>query len=55
MRSVGWWKILGVFGAMNIVEGPGAAMAGMWGWRESILNKEMKRKEGDLKGSEKKE
>jgi hypothetical protein len=55
MRSAGWGKILGVFGAMNVVGGPGAAMAGMWAWRESVLNKEMKREEGDSKGSEKQE
>jgi hypothetical protein len=55
MRSAGWGKILGVFGAMNVVGGPGAAMAGMWAWKESVLDQEMKRKEGDLKGSEKQE
>ena len=55
MRSVGWGKILGVFWAMNLVGGPGAAMAGMWAWRESIINKEMKGEEGDLQGSKKQE
>jgi hypothetical protein len=55
MRSTGWGKILGVFGAMNVVGGPGAAMAGMWAWRESIINKEMKGEEGDLQGSKKQE
>jgi hypothetical protein len=49
MRSAGWGKILGVFGAMNVVGGPGAAMTGMWAWRESIINKEINREEGESK------
>jgi hypothetical protein len=55
MRSAGWGRVLGVFGAMNVVGGPGAAMAGMWAWRESVLHQEVKSEEGDLKGSEKQE
>jgi hypothetical protein len=49
MRSAGWGKVLGVFGAMNVVVGPGAAMAGMWAWRESVLNKEIMRGKGGSK------
>lgn len=46
MRNAGWGKILGVFGAMNVVGGPGAAMAGMWAWRESVLKKKEIKREG---------
>ncbi|PMD12640.1 hypothetical protein NA56DRAFT_586838 [Hyaloscypha hepaticicola] len=47
MRNAGWGKILGVFGAMNVIGGPGAAMAGMWAWRESAVNKETMSRKGE--------
>ncbi len=49
MRSAGWGKILSVFWAMNNVGGPGAAMAGMWAWRESVLNDEINSEKGEPK------
>jgi hypothetical protein len=38
ISGVGWGRILGVFAGMSVVGGPGAAMCGMWGWREEVLN-----------------
>ncbi|KAH7342650.1 hypothetical protein BKA65DRAFT_595732 [Rhexocercosporidium sp. MPI-PUGE-AT-0058] len=35
--QAGWGRILGVFAAMNVVAGPGAALTVMWAWREEKL------------------
>jgi hypothetical protein len=35
--KVGWGRIVGVFAGTMVVCGPGAGMAIMWGWRESVL------------------
>ncbi|KAL5328898.1 hypothetical protein ACEPPN_002407 [Leptodophora sp. 'Broadleaf-Isolate-01'] len=37
--QAGWGRILGVFAAMNVVAGPGAALTVMWAWREERLAK----------------
>jgi len=37
--TAGWAKIVGAFAGMTLVGGPGAAMAGMWAWREEALAK----------------
>jgi hypothetical protein len=35
--KVGWGRIVGVFAGTMVVCGPGAGMAVMWAWRESVL------------------
>ncbi|KAH7419384.1 hypothetical protein BKA64DRAFT_751832 [Cadophora sp. MPI-SDFR-AT-0126] len=35
----GWRRVIGVFAAMNVVVGPGAALSVMWAWREERLAK----------------
>ena len=37
--QAGWGHILGVFAAMNVAVGPGAALSVMWAWREERLAK----------------
>lgn len=37
--QAGWGRILGVFAAMNVAVGPGAALSVMWAWREERLAK----------------
>ncbi|RDL35444.1 Uncharacterized protein BP5553_07375 [Venustampulla echinocandica] len=37
--QAGWAKIIGAFGAIALVGGPGSAMVAMWAWREEILAK----------------
>ena len=37
LMKVGWGRIVGVFAGTMVVCGPGAGMAVMWGWRESVL------------------
>ncbi|TVY89097.1 Paxilline synthesis protein A [Lachnellula willkommii] len=34
-----WYKIVGIFGALTSIFGPGAAMMTMWAWREEALVK----------------
>lgn len=35
--QAGWLTIIGGFGATTLVAGPGAALVGMWAWREESL------------------
>lgn len=37
--ETGWRRILGIFAALNVVTGPGAALTVMWAWREETLAK----------------
>jgi hypothetical protein len=39
LLKAGWLNIVSVFAGVTVLGGPGAAMAGMWGWRETILRK----------------
>lgn len=46
--DAGWIKILGVLVGLVLVGGPGAAVAGMWWWREEVLAGSL----GAVKGDE---
>ncbi len=35
--TTGWGKIVTCFVVSTVVFGPGAGLAGMWGWREEVL------------------